>query len=366
MTRVRVSLFRDAGESDFHVRGAWVLVRNVQSLTLQSVPTCDCKIFQFSGQLFPMPPNAPPTHQRTLAYTTNMSSTRSFLRFQVACGSVEGVRQHLAHALDMEEANAGLVDAVEFATSAGVLPRLDQPHIIKSDPRRIQIVRDLLNAGCNVNARVGGVTPLLNAVCGRSPSMIKLLLRAGASVAHNKGILAAAVSSRRACIVQLLIDAGVSREHMELAAMHAMHLGAVGMLRLLIRNGLDVNFTTLDADTLLHVATQRRRTDAVRLLVAAGALANVSNSRGRTALHNAARVRMTVCVPILLDAGANLRAADLTARTAIKTAAERRFHGTVRALLEAGAHEEEPTAFHVPLHIERTHLTAEEWLCNDV
>ncbi|XP_066909731.1 putative ankyrin repeat protein RF_0381 [Halyomorpha halys] len=135
--------------------------------------------------------------------------------------------------------------------------------------------------------------------------------------------------------------------------------------------GADVNFTTDNGDTALHIASANNSLEVVKVLVKRGAginiqdydgvtalmfAANNTNSnilvtyllhsgadlslkskRGRTALHYAAEGGCSECVLTLLDNGAKLENKDINGITSLHLAARGGHVGVVTLLLDRGA-----------------------------
>jgi hypothetical protein len=109
----------------------------------------------------------------------------------------------------------------------------------------------------------------------------------------------------------------------------------IGVIRLLIAAGADVNARTNSEFTALIIASDHGRIEIVRLLLAAGANVNMKNKNGLTALMNASIRGHTKIVEALLAAGADPAALNEDNESAIDLA--RRFGRTetVKLLEEA-------------------------------
>lgn len=145
----------------------------------------------------------------------------------------------------------------------------------------------------------------------------------------------------------------------------------VGIIRLLIAAGADLEATETDGNTPMLIAVQRGRNDVIQMLHDAGAKLNVCDKRGRSVLYFAAirantatfsrlldlGVDPDIHAPplnwsplldfawfnklefgkLLLDAGANPDFEDETHQTAVYIATRRENADFVRMLLDAGA-----------------------------
>ncbi len=118
----------------------------------------------------------------------------------------------------------------------------------------------------------------------------------------------------------------------------AMRGDTVGM-RLLLKQGADVNAAQADGMTALHWAAMRGDANSTRMLVFAGARLEVLTRNGNyTPLHLAARSGRASAVKALLDAGADLKAVTSSAgAAALHFAASNGDPETVTALLDKGA-----------------------------
>ena len=119
----------------------------------------------------------------------------------------------------------------------------------------------------------------------------------------------------------------------------AVMRGDSSQLRLLIKQGVDVNTAQSDGMTALHWAASRGDTAAVRMLVAAGARTEAHTRNGNyTPLHMAARAGNANATKVLLATGANVNAPTSTGgATALHFASSNGDAATVGALLDNGA-----------------------------
>ena len=119
----------------------------------------------------------------------------------------------------------------------------------------------------------------------------------------------------------------------------AVMRGDSSRVRLLIKQGLDVNAAQPDGMTALHWASQRGDVAGAQMLMYAGARVDAVTRNGNyTPLHLAARNGRATVVKALLSAGANVNAMTTTgAASALHFAASNGDSATVTALLDQGA-----------------------------
>jgi ankyrin repeat protein len=119
----------------------------------------------------------------------------------------------------------------------------------------------------------------------------------------------------------------------------AVMRGDSSRVRVLIKQGLDVNAAQPDGMTALHWAAQRGDVSGAQMLMYAGARVDAVTRNGNyTPLHLAARNGRAAAVKVLLAAGADVKAMTSTgAASALHFAASNGDPATVAALLDKGA-----------------------------
>ena len=119
----------------------------------------------------------------------------------------------------------------------------------------------------------------------------------------------------------------------------AVMRGDTSQVRLLLRQGADVNAAQSDGMTALHWAATRGDAVLTKMLVAAGARVDAFTRNGNyTPLHLAAKSGRGAALKVLLAAGADVKAATTTGgATALHFAAADGDAETVTALLDKGA-----------------------------
>jgi len=257
-----------------------------------------------------------------------------------------------------------------------------------------EVVKYLIGKGAEVNARGGGVTPLLAAFAGpHSPSWtpgdrektIYVLLENGADInAQEESLMKAgwtplmyAVMEGDAALVRVLLSKGarldlqnrdnetalslarkngleyiaqlldspdrVAKEALKQVVPAGNHLfvaiqqGHINQVKTLITGGADVNLRTPGGDTLLIVAADENKLEIVRLLLHSGADVNAKNGANDTALIRASLKGHRGVVKELLKAKADANATDKDNRTALMIACEKGDIDLVTMLLKSGA-----------------------------
>ena len=117
----------------------------------------------------------------------------------------------------------------------------------------------------------------------------------------------------------------------------AVRAGDRETVRALIRTRTDVNVSSADGTTALHIAAERNDLDLVALLVKAGADANAATRYGATPLMLACVNGNRAIVNELLDAGADPNAASPRGETVMMTAARTGVPAVIGALVDRGA-----------------------------
>ncbi len=144
-----------------------------------------------------------------------------------------------------------------------------------------------------------------------------------------------------AVLVTLLLSASSAPPEVPVA--DAAQRGDVEAVRVLLRQGADVNAAQGDGMTALHWAAEQGRVDLIEVLVYAGAHVEATTRLGDyRPLHLASRAGHVGAVQALLDGGAEAGARTATGVTALHYAAGAGRHESVAALLAAGVGVDEP------------------------
>lgn len=121
---------------------------------------------------------------------------------------------------------------------------------------------------------------------------------------------------------------------------HLKSYMCVGMIEILIDEGLNVNDKTIDTNsTALHVASSYGYIGVVKILMVNGVDVNaVAGGRlGDTALMKASDIGSTEIAKILIDAGADVNAVDNYGDTSLKLVSKHGHTEIENLLIEAGA-----------------------------
>ncbi len=232
-------------------------------------------------------------------------------------------------------------DALRATSRAGKLP--DVVHLVLE--------------GTDVNARDSrGMTPLLFAVTGEHPEIVRFLLEHGADVnarfllpggeqtaipGGGQTVLHAAVSHGNLQIAQFLLSA-----HADLEAVDAKHNtpldravmdGQIEMVRLLLVHGADVKRTHLpDGRGLLHTVCAKGSANLIPLLVEFGADPTQRDRFGEAPLDLALAYSNENAVAVLLKVGGQRKQLQAAAEEAMENAIAHGYTETARILLENG------------------------------
>ncbi|MCJ1372256.1 hypothetical protein MMC20_003479 [Loxospora ochrophaea] len=148
-------------------------------------------------------------------------------------------------------------------------------------------------------------------------------------------------------IVKLLLKNGVNIEAKATARYTALHMAAAegheSMIQLLLEKGANIGAKDKNGYTALHLAARRGHESVIQILLEKGAAINAKDRFGNTALHEAAAEGDESVIQLLLENGANIEAEDKIGYTALHGAVAGGHESRIQLLLEKGANIEAKT-----------------------
>jgi ankyrin repeat domain-containing protein 50 len=142
-------------------------------------------------------------------------------------------------------------------------------------------------------------------------------------------------------VVRLLLregtDVNEKESHGRTALHEAARKGYEVVVRLLLEHGADVTATDQHRQTALHLAISNSHAAVVRQLLKNRAGVDATDEKGWTPLHEAAELGDEGVAQQLLEGGADVAAIDRLGRTALHEAAENGHEAVVQLLLKRGA-----------------------------
>ena len=272
----------------------------------------------------------------------NLGSHYPLVLSAVENGDEAMVRLLIEHGADVRE-----------ATNVGKTMR--RPLTKASSDGNVAIVKLLLEGGADpeeghvfIGPSGRDPKPLELAVENEEIATARLLLENGASpntrTGWGKPILICAASLKNEAVVSLLLEKGADVNatdpltHIEMNALHtAVRYGREENVRVLLKNGLDVNSKDEAFETSLHYAAERNHEAIGALLLENGADINAKNKRGETPLFIAAEKGQRAIATLLLKSRADINAKNNGGKTPLFIAAEEGHRSTCTLLLENGA-----------------------------
>ncbi len=201
--------------------------------------------------------------------------------------------------------------------------------VVAVDPPRVpRIVKDLIAAGADVNAKdVQGNTALDRAAYYDIGECIQILIAAGANVnatSDTETPLYNASDSGNAQVVGILLNSGANvnarLKYGSTALMAASSANHPKILNALLVAGADVNLSDTQGYTALRLTLSQNQSECCRALVSAGADVNAKTFNDFTPLHFAAVEGNPDTIRVLIQAGAKLNARDKWGRTPLDMA----------------------------------------------
>ncbi|XP_063912691.1 ankyrin-3-like [Zophobas morio] len=249
---------------------------------------------------------------------------------QLAClkGDQEIVEMALEHNASVNISNEGLSNALHYASRSWWNNR--------------DIIKLLIKKGIEVNAQNENGTTSLQLACGNGDLEItKMLLEFGACINivdkqnHTALNYASKLSTDNRSIIKLLIKKGINVSAESKNGTTALQFtclnGVYENTKMLLDFGASVNIVDKsNNNNLLHFATASRRTTRgiIRLLIKKGIDINAKNKNGMTALQLACERGVYANAKLLLDCGASINILDKGNNNALHFASSSKYDTT--------------------------------------
>jgi ankyrin repeat protein len=206
-------------------------------------------------------------------------------------------------------------------------------------------VKNLIEQGVDVNARMNGCTALMLASQEGYKEIAGLLIEKGADIdAKNSNwttSLMYASQSGNIDIVKMIIDAGAdvsARDNMgRIALMYASESGHTDVVMLLITNGANVKAQDETGVTALMLASQMRQREVAELLIDSGADVNAEAKGGYSELMIASQWGLADVCRMLIDKGAEVNRRANDGYTALIFVSQQGHTEVAKLLIEEGA-----------------------------
>ena len=233
---------------------------------------------------------------------------------------------------------------------------------------RVQVVKDLVAAGANVNLaeRNNDATPLMWAAAAdlvkrrikmgmHEPprpedkvEITKVLLKAGAELNHKNSwggtALQWAADSGNVEVVKLLVDAKADVTIGDQTGLTPLIVAANNegpqfpqIVKILVGAGASVADRDSAGQTPLIASTNSLKPDTAAFLIQSGAEVDARDAEGYTALMRAAQLARAETLQVLLKAGANPNAKNNEGTTVLAVAKKAEFPNIIDLLVKAGA-----------------------------
>lgn len=190
-------------------------------------------------------------------------------------------------------------------------------HVASAKRNCTKVVLKLLQAGANVNADTGSMSPLMEALCCShvDNETVSVLIDAGADVnyknSNGKSVLHVAVAKSEDICVEHLLKAGANTNLEDNDGYSPLWIAVsennIKITPYLLQYGGDVNFTLKDTNmSLLCVAASKGYEDMLELLLKYNANVNLAAYLDTPALHFAVNNNQIQSVKLLLSKNCDL------------------------------------------------------------
>ena len=216
------------------------------------------------------------------------------------------------------------------------------PLIIAVGNSYIDTSKIIIENGANINAvDIEGWSALSYAVNNGDIEIAKLLLENKAKIKDELLIaIKSPIVESRINIMKLLIENGANVNYTDENGFNPLNIaiesGDMELTKFLITNGANVNSLMQDGVSLIGYAIAQNNMDLLQILIENGANVNYTDgdSWANTPLQTASRLGLDNVVRILLTRNADINAVDMNGNTALHTAALNSQLSVVKLLLE--------------------------------
>lgn len=216
------------------------------------------------------------------------------------------------------------------------------PLIIAVGNSYLETAKILIENGANINAvDIEGWSALSYAVNNGDIEIAKLLLENKAKIKDELLIaIKSPIVESRINMMKLLIDNKADINYTDENGFNPLNIaiesGDMELTKFLITNGANVNSLMQDGVSLIGYAIAQNNMDLLQILIENGANVNYTggDSWANTPLQTASRLGLDNVVRILLSRNADINAVDMNENTALHTAALNSQLSVVKLLLE--------------------------------
>ncbi|XP_057322749.1 uncharacterized protein LOC130666094 [Microplitis mediator] len=211
----------------------------------------------------------------------------------------------------------------------------------------LDVVKVLISHGADIHAvTVSELTALHNAVETNREEIVELLLQRGANVnargpVDNFAAINYTAEKGYSNMLKLLIkynaEVNISTSDGRTPLHIAAFNGHVDIIDILIKNRISIDFQSKDGSTPLCFASAQGHDHVLKFLLKNGASTEIRNFQNLTSLHIAALQGHKKCVEVLLDWKADIRARTVGGKTALHLSSQSGHLDTTELLITRGA-----------------------------